>query len=138
METGDFFGELGLVAGGRTAHVVARESLTCLVLSRTPARPYAGRGAGTTSTAEPPAAGLPRGTSAVDVTSHLQRKLEALARHRTQYPIVPSMLPQSLLQTMLGTEFFCRTVDGSENAAVSRLPPALVPDSPGRPRVTHD
>jgi LmbE family N-acetylglucosaminyl deacetylase len=106
MEAGDFFGELGLVAGERTAHVVARESLTCLVLSRTPVRPYAGRGAGTTSTAEPSAAGLPPGTCAVDVTSYLQCKLEALARHRTQYPIVPSMLPQSLLQTMLGTEFF--------------------------------
>jgi hypothetical protein len=55
----------------------------------------------------------------VDVTSYLHRKLEALARHRTQYPIVPSMLPQSLLQTMLGTEFFCCTDDGRENAAVS-------------------
>src|SRR5258708_29774198 len=102
METGDFFGELGLVAGERTAHVVDGEGLTCLVLAGTPAGPHAGRGAGTTSTAEPPAAGLPRGTSAVDVPSHLHRKLEALARHRTQYPIVPSMLPQSLLQTMLG------------------------------------
>jgi LmbE family N-acetylglucosaminyl deacetylase len=119
MQTGDFFGELGLVAGERTAHVVARESLTCLVLSRTPVRPYAGRGVGTTSTAELPAAGLPPGTCAVDVTSHLHRKLAALARHRTQYPIVPSMLPRSLLQTMLGTEFFRCTANGSENAAVS-------------------
>jgi LmbE family N-acetylglucosaminyl deacetylase len=76
------------------------------VLSRTPVRPYAGRGVGATSTAELPAAGLPPGTCAVDVTSHLHRKLAALARHRTQYPIVPSMLPRSLLQTMLGTEFF--------------------------------
>jgi hypothetical protein len=42
----------------------------------------------------------------VNVTSYLHRKLEALARHRTQYPIVPSMLPQRLLQMMLGTEFF--------------------------------
>ena len=119
MRAGDFFGELGLVAGERTAHVVARESLTCLVLSRTPVRPYAGRGAGATSAAELPAA-APPGTWAVDVTSYLHRKLEALARHRTQYPIVPSMLPRSLLQTMLGTEFFCRTADGSETAAVSR------------------
>jgi LmbE family N-acetylglucosaminyl deacetylase len=120
MHAGDFFGELGLVAGERTAHVVARESLTCLVLSRMPVRPYAGRGVGATSAAELPADAAPPGTCAVDVTSYLHRKLEALARHRTQYPIVPSMLPQSLLQTMLGTEFFCRTADGSENAAASR------------------
>jgi LmbE family N-acetylglucosaminyl deacetylase len=127
MRAGDFFGELGLVAGERTAHVVARESLTCLVLSRTPVRPYAGRGAGATSAAELPAA-APPGTWAVDVTSYLHRKLEALARHRTQYPIVPSMLPQRLLQTMLGTEFFCRTADGSENAAVSRRAKASRPE----------
>ena len=52
MQAGDFFGEHGLVAGQGTAHVVARDSLTCLVLSRTPIRPYAGRGAD--------AAGAPR------------------------------------------------------------------------------
>lgn len=108
MQAGDFFGELGLVAGERTAHVVARESLTCLVLSRTQARPYAGRGVGAISAVDLPASATPSGTCAVDVTSHLQRKLGALARHRTQYPIVPSMLPQKLLQSMLGTEFFCR------------------------------
>ncbi len=171
MQAGDFFGELGLVARQGTAQVVARDSLTCLVLSRTPIRPYAGRGAGATSTAELPAAATPPGTCAVDVSSYLDRKLAALARHRTQYPIIPSMLPHSLLQSMLGTEFFCRTAGSSENAAVSRWakaprprwptrcpsasylrrqpdpgthpprtaaphaapPPALVPDSPGRP-----
>jgi LmbE family N-acetylglucosaminyl deacetylase len=56
----------------------------------------------------------------VDVTSHLRHKLAALARHRTQYPIVPSMLPESLLQKMLGTEFFRRAAGGGPNAAVSR------------------
>ncbi len=120
MQAGDFFGELGLVAGQGTAHVVARESLTCLVLSRTPIRPYAGRGAGAGSATELPAAAVPPGTCAVDVTSYLHRKLGALARHRTQYPIVPSMLPHSLLEQMLGTEFFCRTAGSSRTAAVSR------------------
>jgi LmbE family N-acetylglucosaminyl deacetylase len=114
MQAGDFFGELGLVAGVRTAHVVAHESLTCLVLSRGPGTPYAGRGAGSDTSggagasggAEIAAAGPPPGTCTVDVTSYLGAKLEALARHRTQYPIVPSMLPQGLLHMMLGTEFF--------------------------------
>jgi LmbE family N-acetylglucosaminyl deacetylase len=120
MQAGDFFGELGLVAGERTAHVVARDSLTCLVLSRAPAKPYAGRGAGAGAGAELPAVAEPPGTCAVNVTSYLHRKLEALARHRTQYPIVPSMLPQSLLQMMLGTEFFHRPADGSAKTAVKR------------------
>jgi LmbE family N-acetylglucosaminyl deacetylase len=120
MQAGDFFGERGLVAGKRTRQVVARESLTCLVLSRTPISSYTGRGTSATSEAELPPVGLPPGTCAVDVTSYLPRKLAALMGHRTQYPIVPSMLPQSLLQTMLGTEFFRRTVGGGGNAAVSR------------------
>ena len=127
MQAGDFFGELGLVAGQGTAHVVARESLTCLVLSRTPVRPYAGRGVGAGSATEPAAAAMPPGICAVDVTSYLHRKLGALGRHRTQYPIVPSMLPQGLLQKMLGTEFFTRAIKDSPNATASRRsePPRL-------------
>jgi hypothetical protein len=130
MRAGDFFGEHDLAAGQGTAHVVARDSLTCLVLSRTPISPYGGRGAGATSAAEPPAAAPPPGTCAVDVTSYLHRKLGALARHRTQYPIVPSMLPQHLLQSMLGTEFFRRPA--------SRRPEAPRPWRPaGRPSPRH-
>jgi len=112
MQAGDFFGELGLIAGERLAHVVARDSLTCLVLSRTPLQPYAGRGAGAAGAAPSQAAALPPGTCAVDVTSHLHRKLAALAQHRTQHPAAASMLPYSLLQKMLGTEFFRRTAVG--------------------------
>lgn len=131
MRAGDFFGELGLVAGERTAHVVARESLTCLVLSRTPVRPYAGRGNGAAGAAGPPEAAAPPGTCAVDVTCYLHRKLEALARHRTQYPIVPSMFPRNLLQTMLGTEFFCRTAGVPAVPASSAVsPPGLCPSPP--------
>jgi LmbE family N-acetylglucosaminyl deacetylase len=130
MQAGEFFGERGLMAGTRPAYVVARESLTCLVLSRTPIRPYAGRGAGAIGAAEPPAAGLPPGTCAVDVTSYVDRKLGALARHRTQYPAVPSMLPQSLLQSMLGTEFFRSTADGSGHSVASRWARAPRPRRP--------
>jgi LmbE family N-acetylglucosaminyl deacetylase len=130
MQAGDFFGELDLVAGQGTVHVVARESLTCLVLSRTPIRPYAGRGAGAGAAPEPPAAAVPPGSCVVDVTSYLRRKLDALARHRTQYPIVPSMLPQTLLQQMLGTEFFRRTAGGGGNAAASRWAKAPRPRRP--------
>ena len=63
MQAGDFFGERGLVVGQRIERVVARESLTCLVLSRTPITPYAGRGAGAVGTAEPPAAARREGSA---------------------------------------------------------------------------
>ena len=106
MEPGDFFGELDLMTGARTSHVLAHENLTCLVLCRTPITAYAGRGAGTAHAGQPEGVSVPPGTCAVDVTDYLQRKLAALARHRTQYPVVPSMLPGRLLKTMLGTEFF--------------------------------
>ncbi len=120
MEAGDFFGELDLMAGTRTSHVLAREDLTCLVLCRTPITAYAGRGAGAARAGaaragQPEGVGVPPGTCAVDVTDYLQRKLGALARHRTQYPVVPSMLPGRLLKTMLGTEFFLPT--GGTNSA---------------------
>ena len=108
------------MAGARTAHVVAGDSLTCLVLSRAPSRPYAGRGVGATLVPEGPATGMPLATCAVNVTSYLHRKLEALAWHRTQYPIVPSMLPPGLLQKMLGTEFFRRAASGRANREVNR------------------
>ena len=131
METGDFFGELGLVAGKRTAHVVAGESLTCLVLSRTPMSAYAGRGAGATIAPQSLATRTPPATCAVDVTNFLNRKLAALARHRTQYPTVPSMLPHDLLEKMLGTEFFCRTASRKVKRAVSR---GAKPPPPGGQR----
>jgi hypothetical protein len=138
IRAGDFFGELGLVMGQGTTHVVARESLTCLVLSRTPIRTYAGRGADASSAAEPPTAGLPPGICPVDVTSCLHRKLAALARHRTQYPIDLSMLPQRLLQSMLGTEFFRRAAGGSGTAVASRWVMASHPRRPaGRPSPRH-
>jgi LmbE family N-acetylglucosaminyl deacetylase len=130
MRAGDFFGELGLVTGQGTAHVVARDSLTCLVLSRTPVSAYAGRGAGATSPAEPPDASLPPGICPVNVTGYLHRKLAALARHHTQYPVVPTMLPQSLLRSMLGTEFFRPIRGGPGQAAVSRC--AKAPRCAGR------
>ncbi len=124
MRTGDFFGEVGLVAGWRPAYVVARDSLTCLVLSRTPITPYAGRGADATGAPELAAAAVPPGTCTVDATSNLHRKLRALTRHRTQYPIVPPMLPHGLMQKMLGTEFFCRIGSSAVSRVAARTPPS--------------
>jgi LmbE family N-acetylglucosaminyl deacetylase len=113
MGAGEFFGELGLVRGAvRSANVAAVESLTCLVLSRTPVTAYAGRGAGAGTDPAATSGEVPAGVIAVDVTPYLGQKLTALARHRTQYPIVQSMLPTRLLGQLLGTEFFqCAATD---------------------------
>jgi LmbE family N-acetylglucosaminyl deacetylase len=135
MKAGDFFGELDLMTGARTSHVLARESLTCLVLSRAPMRPYAGRGAGAPPAAGPAGVSVPPGFCAVDVTDNLQHKLRALARHRTQYPVVPSMLPRRLLQRMLGTEFFLPAASINRSTVLGRFAPVvrgrLLPWTPG-------
>jgi hypothetical protein len=82
---------------------------------------YAGRGAGAARAAQPAGVSVTPGTCAVDLTDYLRRKLGALARHHTQYPVVPSMLPRRLLKTMLGTEFFLPTGGTNSTAAFSRL-----------------
>ena len=81
---------------------------------------YAGRGAGAAQAAQPTGTSVTPGTCAVDVTDCLQRKLRALAQHRTQYPVVPSMLPRRLLKTMLGTEFFLPAGSANSAAVFSR------------------
>ena len=52
-----------------------------------------------------------------------------VARHRTQYPVVPTMLPRRLLQSMLGTEFFRSAADGNPAAAIrcTKAPPPRRP-----------
>lgn len=112
---GSFVGEDGLASGRpRNAHVIAREDVTCLVLA--PERPSraAGRGAG----ASVPSATEPREEAttplsaeiedgfSVDVSAVLDRKVAALAAHRSQYAMEPDLLPRSMLEPLLGTEHF--------------------------------
>ena len=112
---GCFFGEDGLASGRpRNAHVIARDDVTCLVLA--PGQPnnrVAGRGpravvtleAGSTSTPSTDSADVEEGFS-IDVTSALDRKVAALAAHRSQYAMDPDLLPRSMLERLLGTEHF--------------------------------
>ena len=112
---GCFFGEDGLASGRpRNAHVIARDDVTCLVLA--PGQQnnrVAGRGphavvtlaAGSTSTPSTDSADVEDGFS-IDVTSALDRKVAALAAHRSQYAMDPDLLPRSMLERLLGTEHF--------------------------------
>jgi LmbE family N-acetylglucosaminyl deacetylase len=112
---GCFVGEDGLASGRpRNAHVIARDDVTCLVLA--PNRPdrCAGRGAGAAvaravaSTA--PARGLLGADLeecfTIDVTPALERKVAALAAHRSQYAMEPDLFPRSILRRLLGAEHF--------------------------------
>ena len=92
-------GRASPAARARTAHVVARDSVTCLVLSWRQATAFDGRGddAG-------PAAVVRRSwvrgeamndgaTTCIDVRAHVPAKVAAIAAYRTQYPIRPDMFP---------------------------------------------
>jgi hypothetical protein len=45
-------------------------------------------------------------TTCIDVTAFVERKIRAIAGHRTQYPIEPDMFPLPMLQDMMGREYF--------------------------------
>ena len=113
LEAGMFFGEEDLARGQlSTAHVVALESMTCLVFA--PGEPTAFAGRGTTAnptleTTPPETEVLARDvTTAVDVSAVVERKVAAIAAHRSQCPIAPNMFPVSLLRELMGREYFVR------------------------------
>ena len=96
----------------RNAHVIAHDDVTCLVLAPTPPSRVGGRGPDATAgdclprRSVPPAPrSIERGFS-VDVTPTLERKVAALAAHRSQYAMDPDLLPRSMLERLLGTEHF--------------------------------
>jgi LmbE family N-acetylglucosaminyl deacetylase len=108
---GEFFGEIGVAQrSARTAHVVAMDSVTCLVFRRRASDLWAGRGSGTSD--HPSALGGDGGpsttgaTAIIDVRSVVDRKIAAVAAHRTQYPIEPDMFPRWMLEEMMGYEHF--------------------------------
>ena len=111
---GEFFGELAVASGGvRSANVVAVDAVTCLVLAPSAPTAFAGRGSDARFTgsaddemgADGPG---PPATTAIDVSAYVDRKVAALAAHRTQFPIDHGMFPESMLRDMFGTEYFVR------------------------------
>jgi LmbE family N-acetylglucosaminyl deacetylase len=116
---GYFFGELALARNHRRlAHVIARDNVTCLVLSMTEAAGYAGRGGSATLTGADRTGDSTAGmfeerqnfTHGIDVSDYVQQKVAAMAAHRTQYPISPEMFPPEMLIEMMGREFFVRVL----------------------------
>jgi LmbE family N-acetylglucosaminyl deacetylase len=116
---GEFFGELALVyEQPRSAHVIALDAVTCLVFSPGAPTLFTGRGpaASLTDPADAERADWPgeQPTTAIDVSAFVDQKIRAVAAHRSQFPIEPELFPQSMLQEMLGREFFVRVVPPRE------------------------
>jgi LmbE family N-acetylglucosaminyl deacetylase len=111
---GEFCGELAIAyQRPRNAHVIAVDNVTCLVLSPSKPDTFAGRGpearlVGADAPGLDPEGSLAAATTCIDVSAYVERKVAALAEHRTQYPIQPDMLPLALLQEMFGHEYFVR------------------------------
>jgi hypothetical protein len=111
---GDFFGEVGIATGRpRNAHVIARDAVTCLVLARRAPSLAAGRGVGAGprpgQTAMPSIDSVVEDCLMVNVGTTLERKVQALCAHRSQYALEPDPLPLSMLDRLLGTERFVVT-----------------------------
>jgi LmbE family N-acetylglucosaminyl deacetylase len=111
---GSFFGEDGIATGlPRNAHVIARDAVTCLVLAAGKPSPSAARGGGSAvaslrvSTATGPSASIGvEDCLIVDVRGTLDRKVAALAAHRSQYAGGAEILPPPLVERLLGSEHF--------------------------------
>jgi LmbE family N-acetylglucosaminyl deacetylase len=116
---GEFFGELALVyEQPRSAHVIALDAVTCLVFSPGASTPFTGRGpaASLTDPADAQRADWPgeQPTTAIDVSANVDQKIRAIAAHRSQFPIEPDLFPRSMLDEMLGREYFVRIVPPRE------------------------
>jgi LmbE family N-acetylglucosaminyl deacetylase len=114
MGPGSFFGEEGLAyRKPRNAHVIAVDNVTCLVFSPNTPTAFLGRGEGAHITNlsglnEQDEVYMTEVTTCIDVGPYMQQKIEAISAHRSQYAIEPDMLPLSILQELMGQEYFVR------------------------------
>src|SRR5260370_705374 len=120
LKPGAFFGEEGLAyRQARNAHVIAEQNVTCLVLSPEAPTAFLGRGedaqlSGSTNRLARGAEGgeeqdmeqVLKDTTCIKVDPFLRQKVEAIAAHRSQFPIQPDLLPLSILQALMGQEYF--------------------------------
>ena len=116
---GEFIGEVGIATGRpRNAHVVAVDDVTSLSFLASEAVRFEG-----SREQDQPARtrSLPSGDqidsrvdTCIDVSDFVGHKIRAMAAHRTQYPIDPTMFPQSILREMFGAEYFTRVLPERE------------------------
>jgi LmbE family N-acetylglucosaminyl deacetylase len=117
VHPGRFFGEEGIAKKQpRNAHVVASESTTCLVFSPEAPTKFAGRGedaqfvGNRSADNQPGARDANKATVCIDVRDFTRPKIEAISKHRSQFPIRPDMFPLEMMQDLFGQEYFVRVI----------------------------
>jgi len=112
---GEFIGEQGIATGRpRNAHVVALDDVTSLTFLASERVAFDRRGGQTELVGTRV---LPSGdqidtrvSTCIDVSAYVDHKVRAMAAHRSQYPIDPSMFPDSILREMFGAEYFIQVL----------------------------
>jgi LmbE family N-acetylglucosaminyl deacetylase len=113
---GQFFGQEALVQHlPQPASLIARDTVTCLVLSTDAPTPFDGRGSdahvnGTAVVSGGDQHPEAREFTCVDVSPWLGAKVAALSAHRTQFLMEPAQFPSGLLDGWLGSEYFTHTM----------------------------
>jgi LmbE family N-acetylglucosaminyl deacetylase len=116
---GEFLGEEGIATGRpRNAHVVALDDVTSLTfLASEPIAVDRQRGQAVPLRTR----SLPSGdriddrvSACIDVSEFVGHKIRATAAHRSQYPIDPTMFPDSILREMFGVEYFIQVLPERE------------------------
>jgi LmbE family N-acetylglucosaminyl deacetylase len=124
---GAFFGQDGLADNRQhTSHIIARDSVTCLVLSPGEPTAFAGRGQEARFAVHPGQAGAERvaATTRIDVSAYVHRKMAAMAAHRTQCPMRTDLFPETIVRELFAHEYFVRMYP--------RLETGLCPATPMR------
>lgn len=116
LTAGQFFGELGVASHGlRSAHVVAAEPLSCLVLGAQESQKFAPRGQPSAVQSMGPGADVSAvkdstATACIDVTEFVTAKVDALCAYRSQFCLERGMLPESLMRELYGQEYFVQVL----------------------------
>lgn len=116
---GEFIGEEGIATGRpRNAHVVALDDVTSLMFVASGSFSVDGRAEQALPLVTRT---LPSGdrvdarvTTCIDVSDFVGHKIRATAAHRSQYPIDPTMFPDSILREMFGVEYFIQVLPERE------------------------
>jgi len=108
---GTFFGEEELADNRqRNSHIIARDSVTCLVLSPGEPTAFAGRGQEARFPVHPGQASADHvaATTRIDVSAYVHRKMAAMAAHRTQCPMRTDLFPEIIVRELFAHEYFVR------------------------------
>ncbi len=143
---GEFFGEEGLASHKpRNAHVVAVNDVTCLVFSASAPTAFIGRGQDAHITGgEAESDGEStiqqirfQAPTVIDVSAYIAQKVNAIAAHASQFPLKQDMLPLSILQELMGREYFSRVYPPPAGQEITTdlltpVPVAAAPANDGR------